>query len=506
MIGKKIAIIDLGSNSVRMLLMKVNQDGSYKMLDEVKDMVRLSQGMGDENMLKPLPIKRTMNTLNLFRKLIQVHQADQIIPIATAAVRNAANQELFIQKVKVETGFDFRVASGEEEAYYGYLGFINTMRVDAGVMIDIGGASTEIGWIENRKLKKAVSLPFGAVTLTEKFFGREDISTEKIKKLQHFIKKQLEPLEWLKPLKGYPVIGMGGTIRTLAKMNKHVIGYPLESLHNYQMESDEVEAACQQLNIGTLTEIRQIPGINKDRSDIITAGVAPLHVLMKKLEAPKLMISGNGLREGVFFEQYLKETGYPGKILDEVTFHSVDNVLKNFEMNLDHCHHVRKLALALFDQTTELHGLGKEERRLLSVASLLHDIGMYIDYYNHHKHGFYLALNARLNGLRNRERVMCAYIVGMHRESDLKEDWHAYQMLIDENDLEIIRKLSIFLRIAEKLDRSEYASVEDLVCYISDEDVQVMVKTNNTPDLEIATAMTFQKDFKKMFGRKLYIV
>lgn len=503
--NKKIAIIDLGSNSVRMLLMKVRDDGSYKMLDEVKAMVRLSEGMGEESTLKPVPIKRTMNTLNLFKKLIHVHQADQVILIATAAVRSAANQALFLDKVKTETGFDFQVASGEEEARLGYLGVINTMKVASGVMIDIGGASTEVAWIEGRKLKKAASFPFGAVVLTEKFLGKEVINPDKVKKVEHYVKKHLEELKWLKPLKGYPVIGLGGSIRTLAKINKHKIGFPLESLHNYQMRDDEVEEHYQQLTKGTIEEIRQIPGMNKDRSDIIAAGLAPLHALMKTLDSKKLMISGNGLREGVFYEQYLQERGLP-ELLEEVTFHSVDNVLKNFEMNLDHSHHVKKLSLALFDQLQEIHGMGAEERRLLAVGALLHDVGMHIDYYNHHKHGFYLTLNARLNGLRNRERVMSAYIVGMHRETGLKEDWKHYGMLVDEKDKEIVKKLSLFVRIAEKLDRSETASVQDLTCYITPADVQVMVKTTNSPELEITTAMTFSKDFKKLFGRKLYIV
>lgn len=503
--SKKIAIIDLGSNSVRMLMMKVCDDGSYKMLDQVKDMVRLSEGMGEENTLKPVPIKRTMNTLNLFKKLIHVHQADQVIPIATAAVRNAANQALFLDKVKMETGFDFRVVSGEEEARYGYLGVINTMGVDSGVMIDIGGASTEIAWMEDRQLKKAVSFPFGAVVLTEKFLGRDKITPEKVKKVEQYVKKHLDELDWLKPLKGYPVVGLGGTIRTLAKMNKHKIGYPLESLHNYQMRDDEVEEHYQQLTKGTIEEIRQIPGVNKDRSDIIAAGVAPLHALMKTLDTKKLMISGNGLREGVFYQQYLKEMGLP-ELVEEVTFHSVDNVLKNYEMNLAHCHHVKKLALSLFDQMQEIHGLGEAERRLLAVGALLHDVGMYIEYYNHHKHGFYLTLNARLNGLRNRERVMSAYIVGMHRDTGLKEEWKQYDMLVNDKDREIVKKLSLFVRIAEKLDRSETATVQDLTCYLTDTDVQVMVKTTNSPELEIATAMNYSKDFKKVFDRKLYIV
>ncbi|SFH99537.1 Ppx/GppA phosphatase [Tindallia magadiensis] len=504
--NKKIAVIDLGSNSIRMLLMKVYEDGSYKMLDQVKDMVRLSEGMGEERTLKPLPIKRTMKTLKLFRRLLQVHQTDYVIPVATAAVRSAVNQKMFLEKVEAETGFQFRVITGEEEAYYGYMGVINTLPVERGITIDIGGASTEIGWIEKGRLKESVSLDFGAVTLTEKYIGRENISEEKVQEVEACVEKELEKLEWLTSLKHYPVVGLGGTIRTLAKMDKHKIGYPLESLHNYQMTFAEVEDAYGKVTTGTVPEIRKLPGINKDRADIIAAGLAPVHAIMKKLKTDQLVISGHGVREGVFFEQYLKEIQYPKPVLEDVLFHSADNIIKNFGMNEKHCHRVKKLALALFDQTMELHKMGKKERKLLAVAALFHDLGMSIDYYNHHKHGFYLALNVRVNGLRNYERVMVAFLVGSHRESNLKEDWKQFDMLVKEEDMEKVEKLSLFLKIAEKLDRSEYGSVEDLACYVTKEDVQIMVKAEDPPELEVTSAMTYQKEFKKMYHRKLIIV
>ncbi len=504
--SQKIAIIDLGSNSVRMLLMKVFEDGSYKLLDEVKDMVRLSQNMGDEKTLKPLPIKRTMNTLQLFLKLIKVHQVDHIIPVATAAVRIAANQKEFLEKVALETGFQFRVITGEEEAYYGYLGVVNTLPVERGVTIDIGGGSTEITWIEDNQKKELVSFDFGAVTLTERFIGREVITKEKVQQVEDFIAKEMDKLDWLTSLENYPVIGIGGTIRTLAKMDKHRIDFPLESLHNYQMTIKEVEDAYGQVTSGTVQEIRKISGVNKERADLIAAGLAPVHSLMKKLKAKQLIISGNGLREGLFYEQYLKEIRYPKPVLEDVLFDSIDNIIKNFGMNEKHCYRVKTLALALYDQTVELHNLGLDERKLLAVAALIHDLGMSIDYYNHHKHGFYLSLNARIHGLSNRQRVMVAFLVGSHRENSLKKDWRDYHMLVNEEDMKKVEKMSIFLKIAEKLDRSEYGSIEGLNCYITEEDVQIMVKSTTTSELEISSAMKFDKDFKKIYGRSLYIV
>ncbi|WP_026478083.1 exopolyphosphatase [Alkaliphilus transvaalensis] len=502
---KKFAIIDLGSNSVRMIIMKIFDDYSYKMLDEVKEMVRLSEGMGEEMTLKAAAMKRTIKALNLFKKLIEVHQVDETFLVATAAVRNAVNQDRFLEKVRMETNLEFEVISGKKEAYYAYLGVINTIDIDNCVIIDVGGGSTEIALVENRRIKHGISFPFGAVILTERFLGKTEIPHLKIQQLEKYIKKQLSQVEWLKKAIGLPVVGLGGTVRTLAKINKNEINFPLVSLHNYQITYHEMLRAYKKVVEAKSHERKNIKGVNKERSDIIVGGLVPVKSLCHYLKTDKIIISGNGLREGVFFEKYIKEC-YPGKkLFSSVLNHSVYNTLRNYDANIKHCYHIKKLALSMFDQTTELHGLGESERKLLSVAALLHDIGNYVDHYNHHKHGFYIVLNARLNGLRNRELVICAFIVLMHREVDLSKDWSPYKMLINKNDFEVIKKLSLFVNIAEKLDRGEYGAVNDIQCGIEEDHVNMKVKVRSLADLEIAAVQSTQKDFKKIFGKKLIL-
>ncbi|MDK2799380.1 MAG: exopolyphosphatase / guanosine-5-triphosphate,3-diphosphate pyrophosphatase [Clostridiales bacterium] len=507
---QKFAIIDLGSNSIRVIIMKVYQDGSYKMLDQAKEMVRLSEKMGDENTLKPLAIQRTISALKLFKKLIEAHKVDKVITVATAAVRNAANQQFFLDKVKIETGYEFTVISGEDEGYYDYVGVINTIDIDNCVIIDTGGASTEFILVENRRMKNVVSLPYGAVVLTEKFQPKDDNGSDRCKAIQasteEFMQKQLANIPWLEQAKGLPVVGVGGAIRTLAKIDKKKIGFPLESLHNYQLSADEVTAAYDKVANTSAEDRKNIPGVSKDRADIIAAGLVPVKSLMDYLQSDKLVISGNGLREGVFFKAYLKACGYKDEIVENVLIHSIENTLKNYDANITHSYQVQKLALSLFDQLKKLHDFGDDIRKLLYASALLHDIGMYVDYYNHHKHGFYLVLNSRINGLTNKELVMCAFIVGMHENEDFKQNWKEYELLINKSDYEVIKKLSLFVRIAEKLDRNEYGSIEDVVCYITDDSVQMMVKSNNSPDLEIAAAMKNNKTFEKLFDKELYIV
>lgn len=501
----KYAIVDLGSNSVRMIIMQVNEDGSYRMIDQVKAMVRLSQGMGPEGLLKEAAIKRTIEALSLFNKLMKVHEADHTFLVATAAVRLAKNQQEFLLRVSSETGLEFRVITGEEEAFYAYLGVINTIYIENCLIIDIGGASTEIILVENRSLKEAISLPFGAVSLTETYLnGGKTATAAELKALEKFIKDKLKNVEWLQKSKGLPLVGLGGTIRTLAKIDRKKIGFPLSSLHNYQMDRNEVIDAYNQVINKDLNEIKKVAGITKDRADIIVGGLAPVKILIEYLKIEKLVISGNGVREGLFYEHYMKRAG-EGLLVRDVMQHSIDNILSIYGPNQKHSQQVKKLSMALFEQMVELHGLTSAERRLLEAASQLHDIGNYVDYYNHHKHGFYLVLNSRINGLRNRELVMCAFIVAMHREVEFKENWKNYKMLIDKQDYDMILKLRVFLQIAEKLDRSESSTVKDINCQILEDDVIIKLISDGSPELEMAAAMQYAKEFKKTFNKALYI-
>lgn len=506
---KKIAVVDVGSNSIRLVITKVYEDGSYRMVDQAKEMVRLSEGMGEDKNLKPQAIKRALDTLKLFTKLMEIRRVDMVIPVATAAVRQAGNRELFLEKVAQETGLQLMVISGEEEAYYDYLGVINTITVENALILDIGGGSTELVRVEKRKMKAVASLPYGAVNLTDYFLNKDGLSPSSLYVLARFITQQLDSIPWLKELaqEDLSLIGLGGTVRALAKMDKRKTGFPLESLHNYILNRAEVHYAYKQVTTVGWEERGHIPGVDKDRADIIPAGFTIVKTLMEYLGAPRLIVSGSGLREGAFFENYFRVIQAGSPVVEDVLTHSITNILKTYDAKLDHCYHVRKLALSLFDQTQELHGSGREGRHLLSVASLLHDIGMSVDYCNHHRHGFYLVLNSRLNGLSNRELVMCAFIVGLHGgEGDFKNDWKNYKMLINKEDIETVKKLGLYLRLAENLERYGFGNVEKLTCHLTPDTLEIKLQAQHSPDLEINTAMKNEKIFAKLFQRKLHFV
>lgn len=496
---ERYAIIDLGSNSVRMNIVHINKDGSYTLLDQAKEMVRLSEDMGPEKTLKAQPMRRTVEALKLLKKLSVAYGADQVFALATAAVRMAENQDEFLNLVRDEVGFDFKVLSGEEEAHYDYIGVINTIDIDNCLIVDIGGGSTELIWVENRKERAAVSLPIGSVVLTENYVnaGKNGIENA-IEAIQSLFKD----VPWLKNLKGIPVVGLGGVIRTFAKVDRNQKDLQSLYLHNYRVSRKFCDKMFEKILVSEPSDLGKVSGINKKRADIMAGGVLPIKLIMETLEAQELIISGNGLREGWFFKQYAKARNTPIQV-DNVLDHSLENITKRYDVNMAHSKQVRNLSLKLFDNLKLVHGFTDEYRKLVHASSLLHDIGMHIEYYNHHIHGFYLAMNSRLCGLTNEEIIACAYLIGMHRNEKLKIDLSPYETVVSKREFQRLSDLAILLGLSEKLDRSESGTIEDIQIAIEGSKVSLRLYAERQPILEMVAAQEYIDKFNDSFGASL---
>lgn len=230
----------------------------------------------------------------------------------------------------------------------------------------------------------------------------------------------------------------------------------------------------------------------------------PIKCAMELLGSRKLIISGNGLRDGLFFRREILAPA--GELVPDVLEHSLDNLMKRYGVNRRHASHVNTLTLSMFDQLQGIHGFSEQHRKVLHAAALLHDIGMHIDYFNHHYHGFYLVMNADLNGLTNRERVMTAFLVGHHRESSFREDWKKYRAVMNAKDYEDIRRLALFLKSAEKLDRSEAALVEAVSVNWSKKGLTLRLKGQGDLSLELAAVSQYRNEFQRLLKRELTVI
>ncbi len=502
---ENIAIIDLGSNSVRIIVMRTNLNSSYKMIEQIKEMVRLSEGMQKNNLLIEEAMNRTIAALKQFKTIIKSHNVSHIIALATAAVRNADNGNEFLTRIHEETGFNFDVITGEKEAYLDYLGVINTIDIGDCIIIDTGGGSTELVLVKNRIIQHSISIPYGAVTLTEKFLEKENDSKSVITRTEDYIKDIYDSIVWLKEAGNMPVVGLGGSIRTLAKVHKKNYGLINQPIHNYIMTSGDINLIYNQIAGTKSNERKNIAGLNKERADIIMGGLIPLKVLMEYTDSNKLLISGNGLREGAFYKYYFNKYKLSEEIVNNVLQHSVDNILLKYDVNIQHSYLIQKLSLDLFHQLKELHQLDEDAIKLLKISSLLHDIGLHVDYYNHHHHGFYLALNSRINGLTYKELIICAFIIGMHRNEDFKQDLSEYRDVITSDDFDLIQKLSIFIRISEELCKIQNGNIIELKCKATKNNVKIIPISKFLSKIDLSPTLQCEKTFRKLFGRSLIL-
>ena len=229
--SQRIGIIDLGSNSARLIIVEIYKNRAYNLIYHQKETIRLSQDADKNQQLQPVAMARGMTLLQNFAHICKLHDTDKIIAVGTAAIRNAHNGTEFVENVKGETGITIKIISGETEAKLGYIGVINTLNVTDAVLFDLGGGSTELTLIKDRKAEKFISLPFGAVTLTERFNLQKKASEAQLASLDTFIVQELDKIPWLKNL-GVPLIGIGGTARGIAKMEQKRKNYPILKLHN----------------------------------------------------------------------------------------------------------------------------------------------------------------------------------------------------------------------------------------------------------------------------------
>ncbi|MCT3394943.1 exopolyphosphatase [Lentilactobacillus hilgardii] len=301
---ENFAVIDLGSNSVRMTVSRINEDGTYDNVTQMKEYVRLSENMGSEKILQPDAIERTLAALRSFKEVYSKLENLKMRAVATAAVRQATNQKEFLKKVKSEIGIKLEVISGAQEAYYDYVGVSETLPATNGVIIDTGGASAEIILIQNGKVANLISIPIGSVTLSSKFNLGDKILPEQLFKAVIFVNEIFQSVWWLKNGLNLPIIGLGGSNRTLAKINRRRNNFlDIDDIHGYQLSDTQVNDTFEDIVSHDLDGRKQVPGISKDRADIIVGGLIPVIFLMNYLDSDKITFSTSGLREGILFER-----------------------------------------------------------------------------------------------------------------------------------------------------------------------------------------------------------
>ncbi|MDF2502689.1 exopolyphosphatase [Clostridium sp.] len=500
--NKRIGIIDIGSNSVRLLLAEIGANNSIRIINELKEYLRLGAGLDKNKILSEEKIELTLKTLTTYKNICNAFDVSEITAVATEAVRSAKNQREFLNRIKNDASLDITVLSGKEEAYYDYFSTINSMNVDNALIMDIGGASTELILVKNRNLVNSISMPFGAINLMKQFEINDVFEKDQEEKLKDFLLKQFNNLEWLKEAKGYTLIGIGGSIRTLGKIHRKSINYPLNFMHNYQMKSTDVTEIYNLVKGKTNAQRKKIKGLSSDRADIFLGAAAEISTLIDLCSIEDIIISRNGIREGLLYSHICKDN----KPLDNVLDFSINAMLINHNIDIKHAEHIYHLMNSLYEALKPIIKHSINLHNIIRTSAMLHDIGSNITYYFHHKHSLYMILNSQINGLSHRELVLSAFIAASHRDDNLSINYSDYKLIIGKDDIEIINQLGLLLRIAENLDKSMISIVKDIHCCIDNDTVIIKTISDVSPSLEVKEASNSADAFKNLFNKKLYVV
>jgi exopolyphosphatase/guanosine-5'-triphosphate,3'-diphosphate pyrophosphatase len=459
---ERIAVIDMGSNSWRLVVFGY-EPGSpwWSLVDEIREAVRIGAGMGEPGdggarELRPERVELALHTAAVFSAFCRATGVDQVEALATSAIRDAANGDELLAEIERTTGLHARVISGEEEARYGWFAIANSTTIEDGFGLDIGGGSIQALRIQGRRLADSRSLRLGAVRVSERFLPDEKASAKQMRALREHAFAKLEEISWWSG--GGRLVGIGGTIRNLAAAAMKRLDIPDIDVQGFPLTRDALEDLIDELAARPASKRGQVKGIKYDRADVILGGALVLAAAMEQGGFDAIEVTEAGLREGAFFERLLGED----ELFEDVRAESVRNLAHRFDHHGEHDLHVWALSRSMFDglAAAGLHDYGAVERELLWAACLLHDIGVAVNYDDHHRHSHYLTLNAGLPGFTPRELILVGLIARYHRKGE--PDPSELGELAEEGDRERLQLLCGVIRLAEQLERSRDRAITDV--------------------------------------------
>lgn len=504
------AAIDIGTNSMHLVVARAHKGGGYDVLTTEKEMVRLGTGGGEMKELAPEAIDRGIAALERMVAVAESFGTPQLCAVATSAVREATNQQIFLDRARDEVGVEVEVISGFEEARLIHLGVLQALPVyDRRIILaDIGGGSTELLVGKQGKTLEARSMKLGAIRLTQRFFPDRMATPEAVLECRNYARSALASVA--RELGGHQpelAIGSSGTISTVAAMINARRGDNKKNLNGVTFSRSELEHLVDEVIACEPDERHRLDGLDLKRQDIIVGGVVLLSEIFAAFDLDEMMISDFALREGVLFDRFGGADGTDS--LTDIRASNVRRLARQLDPDPVHAEVTGGLATQLFDRTQKLHGLGSWEREILESAAIVHNVGLFISHSSHHKHSYYVIRNTEhLTGFTQHEIELIALIARYHRKGQPADKHPAFSALSDE-DKDLVRLLAGLLRVAIGLDRGHKGSVSALRVLIDREEASLVIEPLPSDgadlDLEIYSASSRSFLLAKALGVSITI-
>ncbi len=496
----RMAAIDVGSNSIRLVVAQVLDDG-YRLLDDEKVITRLGRGLAQTGRLDAESVEASVMAIKRLKAIAEGYGVSRLRAVATSAVREAVNSEGFIAALRQHTGIELEVISAEEEARLAFRSVLGNFDIaDQTVGIaDIGGGSTEIVVCTNAVIEQVHTLKLGAVRLTERFAIADDTSEATYKSLRAYVRETLKN-EVPRPAASPAVLfGTGGTFTTLATTSMAASGAEAPagemlpySVRGHELHRHDVRHMLDRLRDMPRSERARVPGLSPDRADIIVAGITIAERLMKRLGVNRLRVHDGGIRDGLMLRMIddLRSGEAPAKPPETGKLRSAVWFGEKCQWERPHAEQVARLALAIFDRLEGAIGSYRVgmftplNRELLHAAALLHDVGYIINYAKHHKHSYHLIVHSGMRGFSQRELEIVANVARYHRRSTPKLKHNAFAKLA-RADRDAVCALGAILRVADGLDRTHTQRVRNVEVEVRSRKARFAVNAQSEPSVDL---------------------
>lgn len=504
MSGTVLGVIDIGSNTIRTLVVEAQPDGAFRTLTDEREVARLAAGLTRQGRLSRAAMSRAGAALKRMAEIARARGVEQMSVVATSAIRNAANRRQFVERVRAETGLRVRVISEQEEAGLAFESASRSFDLEDRpcAVADVGGGSTEVILALGSHVQQVHSLRLGAVALTEEFLCSDPVRRREFKALRRETRRRIEAARIQADPPPQFLIASGGTATSVAQMVMARQGLAGRPVQGFEMTQAELLHLHQALLRRSLKERRGMPGLSPDRADIIIAGVTILYEILAHLRVNVLRVSAHGIRHALLSRMIARR--FPAALPPARArrLAAAEAFARSLHFEEAHGFQVQHIALSLFEQLAGPLAIDPGGRDLLSAAALLHDVGYVVGFRGHHKHTYRLIAHAQLDGFTPREREIIALVARYHRRTGPRKKHRAWAALARDDRL-LVRQLAALLRIADALDRRHSQRLKEVRCRVTKGRVRFTLFPGRALGVELHAAETKSNLFRKAFDREV---
>ncbi|NLB20609.1 MAG: hypothetical protein GX829_07265 [Clostridium sp.] len=498
---ENLALIYIGGNTTRFALWEIHKDRSYRLIESFKENLKLGGDILDDYTVSEEKIDALLKIIRFINGFSVSMGAEHPHIILSEFFDRIKNKDDISRRLQNELFLDIIDLSDEEELNLDYLALKNSMRIEDALIVDISGGSTSLAYIRDGELKERFLLPFGTLNLTEKFNLHQVVSKDAHENLEAFLKVELDKVPWLNKNPGGEMIILGGSARAISKIDRKKRRYPMNIIHEYEMQKTDIKTMYLTFLTKTLKQRYSIEGLDKDRADILPGALSILNAIIEKTEIDNLRVSGVGIREGFLFYYLIKKFGELPNMLDR----SIQNILKIHSVDQQRASKLYTLTRDIYISLNGVHKIWPDWEEILKTSAMLRDVGLSVRYYNHDAHNFYIISNAEINGMDHRQIIMAAlaatFTNGIPKDAPLLK----YGQIINRLDLKQVFDMGICLSIAEKLLRSSVKEVKLIHVDITSDEVKLCFESNESLQYEIYSVLRLHEVFYELYGKNLSV-